>query len=70
MTHNAERIQKLAQVLRSYMRTSDDEKYIKNFTSGHQATEAEIVLQLIGALYDGIAYGNWPWIIAELNSKK
>lgn len=40
--------------------------YNKMWEDNLSATEIEN--QLITALHDGIAYGNWPWVIQDLTT--
>ena len=69
MSVNAERITKLASILRSYAPTEIEKKLVDNFTSTHQTTDAERILELTSAIYNGLAYGNWPWILVKMNKK-
>lgn len=61
MNTNMERITRLAYVLRSYAQTDAQKKLVEHFTNGNQTTDAERILELTSAIYNGIAYGNWPW---------
>jgi len=69
MTNN-ERIVHLLEVLQSYAPpTAEGERMVAHFASRHQTTDEERILELVGTLYDGVAYGNWPWVIAKLNRR-
>lgn len=70
MTINSERIKSLAMVLDSYASTMEEKKMVLNFTNMSETTENEVIFQLTSAIYDGIAFGNWPWVVARLNSSK
>lgn len=66
---NKERMKLLLSILDSYATTEQAVEYMKNFTM-HGETDSEMVLYLVGAIYDGLAHGNWPWVIAEMNRVK
>jgi len=66
VTKDSKRIGTLAAILKSYADSPAAEKLVDNFTSRKDTTEAEIIFELVSAIYDGIAYGNWPWVKYEL----
>lgn len=65
MTQNQERIKVLSEVLQSYAPTPKDMLLVDRFTSKIDTNDAERLLGLVGALYDGLSFGNWPWTAQE-----
>ena len=68
MTINSERIKSLAMVLDSYAQTTKQKECVQNFLNTRETNENEIILELVSAIHAGLRYGNWPWVIAKLNS--
>jgi len=61
MTDN-ERIQMLAKILASYTDGSTEQlKVVSLFPLNYETTHRERILELIQAIHNGLAYGNWPW---------
>jgi hypothetical protein len=69
MTINGERIHSLRTVLESYAETPEDKQFLIHFTNRNQTTDKEIILELVNAIHDGLAYGNWPWVVAKMNKR-
>ena len=72
MTSNKARIAHLIVVLDSYApETAEAKKMIDEIVNRNDrhVTDAERILELVGTLYDGVAYGNWPWVVAKLNRR-
>jgi hypothetical protein len=40
---------------------------VAHFISTADTNKFEITIELVGSIYDGLAYGNWPWVLAEMN---
>lgn len=57
MLTTAEEIQRVAEVLDNY--DVDSKRIIKDMKK-EGATPVAILRGLVGTLYDGLAYGNWP----------
>ncbi len=62
-----ENINKLMDVLDSYADTPEAKQCVKYFKDDNQTTLTEQTLELVNAIHDGLAYGNWPWVIKTLN---
>lgn len=60
---NERRISNLYEVLKSYAPNPSAIEACQHFTNKSQTTQQEIILELTSAIYDGLAYGNWPWMI-------
>lgn len=58
--------QKLVNLIKSHAPDLESQKLVfsryqemhREFTNDH-----ELELRLAGMLYDGLAYGNWPWLL-------
>ena len=57
-------------VLLSYAETPEAVKCIKHFTSEAETNLDEMTLELVNAIHDGLAYGNWPWVVAAFKGFK
>ena len=58
MTHN-EKMQHILAVLQEYAPTGTWQQRCADL--GTEDTPEEQLKRLVGTLYDGLAYGNWPW---------
>ena len=69
MTDN-ERIQMLGKILASYTDGSTKQlKVVSLFPLNYETTHRERILELVQAIHNGLAYGNWPWIIESMRKK-
>jgi hypothetical protein len=68
--NSKQRIAALATVLASHTDGSTEQlKMVALFVDDYQTTDSERELELVNALHDGLAYGNWPWVIAKMSKK-
>ena len=64
-----EQINKIADIVISYAEGDADKlqkwsNHVMAVRKAHGALNKELILlDLVGDLYDGLAYGNWPWSI-------
>jgi hypothetical protein len=61
----------LSNILKSYCETDADKLVVSdqvNEMLADKMTESYIVASLAGSLLDGIRHGNWPWVIARINT--
>lgn len=65
-----ENIKALFSVLDSYAETPEAKQCIRHFTSEAETNLDEMTLELVNAIHDGLAYGNWPWVIAAFKGFK
>jgi len=61
-----QQIRAVADVILEYTEAPEHDqifhKYVMSMRKEHGAQNKEAILrELTGALYDGLAYGNWPW---------
>lgn len=68
--NNKERIEALYNVLASYAPNEQSRDACLSLKHIGGLSDDYIVRGLISAIYDGLAYGNWPWVIAKLNKAK
>jgi len=67
---NDRRISNLYEVLKSYADTPEKLKMCQHVISKADTNDTEILQDLVSILYDGIFYGNWPWIKASFKGFK
>lgn len=61
----------LAEVLKCYAPSEAERDAIDYLVADMrrvQETTDGIARSLAGYLYDGLAYGNWPWVVAKMKS--
>lgn len=58
-------IAKVEDILRANSTTEKEEKivldYMEHVSSIWKKDRDQVLKELVGSLYDGLAYGNWPW---------
>jgi hypothetical protein len=65
-----QRVGNLYEVLKSYAPNKDALKICQNLIQRQGVNSKENVRELVSAIYDGLAYGNWPWVLQSLKGKK